>query len=326
MMVPAAAVGFILARDWDVLQVLEATSTTCTSGLAHLAAVLQGGGSTGSASVLGTHADVLLERLLQAFVAVYTERSTRDALELEQLTKVLVTCERTNTYIQQLQADRVSNEEELGHLELQTGEALDALAAAAAEEIVRMVDEGMESDDDEHMLTDFVNRKQQGRRRQELHGIVRTEDGLKAYRLQEMLERVASAQARLTVKRLDAVRSLVNPPRTVKLVMDAVLVVLRRNIGDNALERRGQAEFRDAWDATVAHLQDPSFLAQVQGFQPWTINDELVELVGLYTDLLDVTVEKARHASKDAAAFLEWVLSLLDFHCVRSGLDAPSTG
>lgn len=80
------------------------------------------------------------------------------------LERVLANCEATDEYIRNIQENTAENEQRICELDRSVSEALTALCNAAASEISQMTVAGIESDDDEELLTNFVNQKRRERR------------------------------------------------------------------------------------------------------------------------------------------------------------------
>ncbi|EDQ92908.1 uncharacterized protein MONBRDRAFT_22149 [Monosiga brevicollis MX1] len=250
-----------------------------------------------------------LHRCLQAFVRVYERERISTEDRKAQLQAVIDTCGSTDARITALERERKDNEICLAKLAKQIDAVLGELAHSAADVIDGMADDGFESDDDEHMLNTFMNK-----RRQTLvapHG--ETHGMLVRMALDSAFRRVADAQARLSLKRIDAVRTLPNPPEQIRHVADMLMIALRRPLPSDAATRRNQRTFIDNWAHTAKQLQDPLLLPAIQKFDVRQMDQEQYELLETYVQNAHISETQTRHASKDAAVLLQWIMSMLAY-------------
>jgi hypothetical protein len=257
-----------------------------------------------------------LRTVLNTFVAVYGQKREQQRQQQQQLERVLYTCQETDAHIASLRAAAQSNSDRIKSLDKSLAEALDKLSLAAAEEIVGMVDEGLESDDDEELLSVFVNEKRHAMRnrivvRRERPSLASPDSHMRALRLEASLREVEAWQSKLTLKRIDTLRSLTSPPQLVQLVCDMVMIVLGRSMEGDALVRRAQPKFTSNWAFTAAQLQDPQVADRLQRFNVLSLDDERVELLDVYLAMPYMNVQRVRRASKDAYVVLEWICHML---------------
>ncbi|EGD79261.1 hypothetical protein PTSG_09985 [Salpingoeca rosetta] len=258
----------------------------------------------------------VLHKMVNFFCVIFTEKRRQQREEQRRLERVLANCAATDEYIRSIRKSAAENAERIRTLDQKVQEALVALSDAAAGEISQMTDEGLESDDDEELLTNFVNQKKRERRRM-ASSKVSTNETMREQRVLAALDDVEMWQSKLTLKRLDNLRSLTNPPQLVKLVADMIMVVLKQPLDNDTSRRRGTSLFADNWETTTAHMQSPSILAKLQQFNPDMLDHETVELLDVFLQLPNLTPASVKRASKDAHVLLEWMLHLMEYHRVR---------
>ena len=272
---------------------------------------------------LGCCGMAVLHKMVNFFCVIFTEKRRQQQEEQGRLERVLANCAATDEYIESIKRSASENEARIRALDNSVREALVALSDAAANEISTMADEGLESDDDEELLTNFVNQKRRERRRVG-SARVSTRQTMEAERLTAALDDVELWQSKLTLKRIDTIRSLSNPPQLVKLVADMVMLVLKQPLNNDVSRRRGAAVFASNWDTTIVHLQNPVMLTRLQQFHPDTVDHETVELLDVFLQLPNLTLASVKRASKDAYVLLQWILTLLEYHRVRCMLSGDT--
>eukprot|EP00049_Salpingoeca_infusionum_P010521 m.181684 g.181684 ORF g.181684 m.181684 type:complete len:5518 (-) comp14663_c1_seq3:1709-18262(-) len=258
---------------------------------------------------------------LKMFTVVYSEKKQQMVAKRGQLETVLQNCDKTDSFIAGLQEAAHANAQRIVELKESVQEALVALSACAADAISVMADEGLDSDDDEEMLAAFVHYKRSTARTQGRSHL--TDQHLASQRLQQALEDVHLWQSKLTLKRIDALRVLSNPPNLVRLVADMMMIVLRCRLPNDVNTRRGYLSLPDNWATTIVLLQNPNVVDRLQNFDPMSIDDETVELLEVYFNLPSLSRDSVHRASKDTVIFLEWIMKLMELRRVLNKRNAP---
>lgn len=133
-----------------------------------------------------------------------------------------------------------------------------------------------------------------------------------------------------TIKEADInyIKKLGNPPATIKLVMEAVCVIL------DVKPAKGKDDagkpILDYWKPSIVILSDKNFVLNLKNFDKDNINPKIIGAIrDKYLSNEQFTPENAKKASSAAEGLCKWVFAMSSYDKVRPGpgcsaaLDAP---
>jgi len=125
----------------------------------------------------------------------------------------------------------------------------------------------------------------------------------------------------ITPKDMQNLKAIKNPPAAVKVIMDAVLLLLSKHVNPiKVVEEKGVSYYRDSYPASVMMMNDGTYLDVVQAFHPDRINDETMELLQPYLSNSLCHPEAAQKVSAMAASMGTWVENMDKWYTFASVL------
>ena len=270
-----------------------------------------------------TVSPVTFESFIECFHEVYSARKKQHDTELNRLRLAIKTCEGTREEIRGIETMLKENAVQLKVAEASTTTKLsELLAAAAAAETLSVEDEGVDSQDDEELLAEFVEKQ-----KQEHFAVVRRASrapvpvlDVRGLLMNRAKSDVRVWQAKITPKRTDTLRSLSNPPALVKKVVDMVVIVLRKELDTDVFARRGKEEFVDSWKVTRNVVTNPQFQKWIEEYDPTSFDAELYELLTPYLSMPDVNSKGVRRAARECYVMYEWIVRIVEYFRVANDL------
>ncbi|GMH37902.1 hypothetical protein BSKO_05786 [Bryopsis sp. KO-2023] len=123
---------------------------------------------------------------------------------------------------------------------------------------------------------------------------------------------------KLSRKDLVELKSLSNPPKTVKRTMEAVMVLLGINFNFKTKGKKPD----DSWSVARKLLSDPSkLLDRLRALDRDSIKGSTIRRVAVYIQGEDVTAESVRRASRACTGIWMWVRAIYSYH--HSALQVP---
>jgi len=277
---------------------------------------------------------VTFESFIECFNKVYNARKKQHDAQLNRLRLAIKTCQGTREEIQGMEAMLKENAVELRAAEANTTTKLsELLQAAAAAETISVEDEGVDSQDDEELLAEFVEKQ-----KQEHVAIVRRASkvaapklDVKALQSSKALSEIRVWQAKITPKRTDTLRSLKNPSPLIKKVADMVVIVLRKELDTDVFSRRGKEEFVDSWKVTRNVVMNAQFQKWIEEYDPTSFDAELYEFLTPYLAMEDINSKSVRRAARECYVMYEWIVRIVEHYRVSHDVDddtdyRPQTG
>eukprot|EP01135_Chromosphaera_perkinsii_P007354 Nk52_evm2s805 gene=Nk52_evmTU2s805 len=129
----------------------------------------------------------------------------------------------------------------------------------------------------------------------------------------DLLNRCFSNVGMLSKTDVDFLRSNADPPPQIKLVMDMILVILRKPLEPVCLPVDTSQELlkiEDSWNIAVQVMGDTWFLDSLINYSMEALDREIVELLEPYLGIDELTVSSVRKISEFCAVLLEFVLVL----------------
>ena len=114
---------------------------------------------------------------------------------------------------------------------------------------------------------------------------------------------------------INYVKGLKNPPAAIKLVMEAVCVVLE--VKPNRSKDGDNREIVDYWKQSLGLLNDKNFLETLKNYDKDNIPTKVIARIReKYTSNEDFTPEKAANASAAAEGLCKWVCAMDEYEKV----------
>lgn len=123
------------------------------------------------------------------------------------------------------------------------------------------------------------------------------------------LNEALAALDTLSVNDINYVKKLTNPPAAIKLVMEAVCVIL--DVKPAKMPDGKGGHYMDYWKPSVTVLNNKDFLKNLKEYDKDNIEPKIIAKVRAnYTTNPDFTPEKAAHASIAAEGLCKWILAM----------------
>jgi dynein heavy chain len=136
-----------------------------------------------------------------------------------------------------------------------------------------------------------------------------------------ILEEALAALDTLTANDINYVKKLTNPPAAIKLVMEAVCVLLEVKPAKVPDGKGGS--LMDYWKPSVLLLNKADFLTSLKEFDKDSIDPKVIgKIRSTYTNNADFTPAKAANASTAAEGLCKWVIAI-DKYDVVAKVVAP---
>jgi energy-coupling factor transporter ATP-binding protein EcfA2 len=256
--------------------------------------------------------DSFIECFLRMFVGC---KQVHDA-KMSRLQSAINTCEGTRDNIRGIENKLLDNAAELKAAEVSSAAKLQELLAAAAEaETAAVQDDEVDSQDDEELLAAFVAKQRKQKTGPSTVAREPAEKTLAADEatLAEARKQVKIWQAKITPKRTDALRSMKEPPPTVRTVVDMVVIVLHKGLDTDVYARRGKDKFVDSWNVTRSVIMDARFQQLIEDYNPDLMDPEVLEFLEPYLAMPEINSAKIRHAARECYVMYEWITRVVEY-------------
>lgn len=129
------------------------------------------------------------------------------------------------------------------------------------------------------------------------------------------LKRAEEGLNSISPKDLQTLKALKNPPAAVKVILDSVLILLKKPLNPIKIaEEKGVQYYKDSYATALGMMNDGTFVDVAQNYPRDSINDESIELLQPYLDNALFNPDVARKASAMAAGLCTWVQSLDQYY------------